>query len=250
MILRLHAWNSAVPRKTPRASEPPELLDATNLIRDRAEAALHAIAAARPRLIKSGIVSQDEHELAEQVLSELALFGQTRRTGENAALTQGLAKAVALIAGSADAQLYLSIATLLALKLAASGSRAPSADRLIAELDAMTFDIARPKNATLALLRALRAEVEERITLVRNSKAKRFRFLAPPELYRLRKNKKERPDQFFLRVYGNELPRGLTQGDIRGRDPAFYNVFHVWCARNEKRMSRYVPSTRFRPRGS
>lgn len=238
-----------MPRKTPRASEPPELLDATNLIRARAERALNEIAAARPRLIKSGTVSQNEHELAEQILSALALFGQTGRAGENGALRQGLAKAVALIASSADAQLYLSVATLLALKLAASGNGESNADRLIAELDAMTFDIARPKNSTLALLRALKAEVEERIILVRHSMAKRFHFLAPPELYRLRKNKKEPPDQFFLRVYGNEVRRGLTQGDIRGHDPAFYNVFHVWCARNAKRMSRYVPSTRFRRRG-
>jgi hypothetical protein len=119
-------------------------------------------------------------------------------------------------------------------------------EQIATALDALTFDYRRPKPATLGVLKELRADIEARIAYVRSFRPGAYRFLDLPELYQSRRDKSEGPDRFFARVYRAHVARGLTQGDIRRVDPAFYNVLHVWCTRHQKKLTSLVPTTRRR----
>jgi hypothetical protein len=145
--------------------------------------------------------------------------------------------------------LYVMVVALVAQKLALAKSGDLAAERLALlkdELDALTFDYRAPKKETLSMLRDLRLDLDARIAYVRAYRSNGYQFLERPETYRNRSAKAERPDQFFHRVYGAHVRRGLTQADIRRVDPAFYNVLHVWCTRHERKLANLVPATRSR----
>ncbi|MEA2876440.1 MAG: hypothetical protein QOF14_1636 [Hyphomicrobiales bacterium] len=147
--------------------------------------------------------------------------------------------------------LYVTVIGALALKLGTR--RRPSTvnaelEAINAGLDSLTFDTRATKKATLERLAHIRDQLDDRIAYVKGSRRKAFRFARPPELYKNRKVRSEKPERFFRRVYGADLERGLTQADIRDADPAFYNVLHVWCSRNGKRLASMVPASRNRPR--
>jgi hypothetical protein len=113
-------------------------------------------------------------------------------------------------------------------------------------LDALTFDYRTSKKRVIDTLRGLRADLDARIAYVSGLRRPAYRFTHMPERYNNRSDKRERPDQFFKRVYASHVARGLTQADIRQTDPKFYNVFHVWCTRNRRKLASFVPPARTR----
>ena len=113
-------------------------------------------------------------------------------------------------------------------------------------LDALTFDRRVKKIDAITILKGMKTDLNLRITYVRTCRETGYRFQELPEKYANRKNKNERPDQFFRRVYASHVPRGLTQADIRRTDPAYYNVLHVWHTRHERKLKCLVPSSRAR----
>jgi hypothetical protein len=127
-----------------------------------------------------------------------------------------------------------------------NGPAAVQLDAIRDGLDSLTFDYRAPKRDTLAALREIRTDVDARIAYVRSHPKSGYRFPERPERYNDRKDKSERADGFFQRVYAMHVPRGLTQADIRRVDPAFYNVLHVWCTRHGRKLSAFVPATRVR----
>jgi hypothetical protein len=152
-----------------------------------------------------------------------------------------------------DLDLYATTVAVVARKLGQRSRSGPlKVDQLAVvgeALDALTFDFAEPKKATLSALRELRSDLDARIAYVTAFREKGYRFQARPELYADRKDKSEGPDRFFRRVYGDHARRGLTQADVRGVDPAYYNVLHVWCTRHKRKLSTFLaPSRRSRGR--
>ena len=146
-----------------------------------------------------------------------------------------------------EADLFAALVGLVAQKLALAPIGQRQADVLSGltdALDAITFDYRRPKRDTLTMLRRLREDLEGRLGYVKGLRPSGYRFASKPELYRDRRDKAERPDRFFDRVYRPHVPRGLTQADIRLVDPAYYNVLHVWCSRHGRSMASLVPASR------
>jgi hypothetical protein len=145
---------------------------------------------------------------------------------------------------------FVSLVALAAQKLAMAQGRPNWRSDTLAmlrdALDIITFDYGVPKKETLALLRNLREDLDNRVAYVRGLRPTGYRFVEKPELYRGRSDKGERPDRFFERVYRRHVPRGLTQADIRLVDPAYYNVLHVWCSRHGRSMASLVPASRRR----
>lgn len=163
-------------------------------------------------------------------------------------LPDGIKAKLRAAARDRDLDLFVTAVALVAQKLARRAEErhdtASQADRLREILDELTFDHRVPKAAIIALFRDLKADLDARITHVRDARAPGYAFPDRPEAYADRPSKSEKPDQFFRRVYAAHVARGMTQADIRRADPAFYNVFHVWCSRHKKPMSGFVPATR------
>ena len=147
-----------------------------------------------------------------------------------------------------SADLYVTAVALVGRKFAARRRQGRwKIDQLAAigdALDTLTFDYAAPKKATLATLRELRSDLDARIAFVSASRPTGYKFRERPERYADRPDKKERPDQFFRRVYGDHARRGLTQADVRKIDAAYYNVLHVWCTRHKRKLSSFLAPSR------
>lgn len=122
--------------------------------------------------------------------------------------------------------------------------RSVQLDILYCILDALTFDRRMTRNATITLFREIKDDLNLRARYVRICRETGYRFRELPEKYGQRENKKERPDQFFHRVYARLVPLGLMQADIRRVDPAYYNVLHVWHRRHDRKLACLLPSTR------
>jgi hypothetical protein len=184
-------------------------------------------------------------------MHELVFFLITPPAGAKTELPLSEQTKGALIsaARNRDIDLYVTVVALLARKLAArprEGWASIQLEQVRDALDALTFDYNAPKRETLNMLREIRADVDSRLAYVSAYRRPGYRFSQRPEAYGGRANKAESPDQFFRRIYGHHVPRGLTQADIRKVDLAFYNVLHVWCSRHKRKMSSLVPATRQR----
>jgi hypothetical protein len=213
------------------------------------------IVKARDRLAELPPVTPQDLESVAQAMHEVIWYLITPPTGAKTDLALGPETKRSLVqaARNRDIDLYVTVTALLARKLALQRREANLAstqlDALKDALDALTFDYRAPKRATLTLLRDIKSDLEARIAYVLAFKKTGYCFLERPESYRSRKNKAEGPDQFFRRVYGSHVRRGLTQADIRKVDPAFYNVLHVWCTRHDRKLASLVPATRPRRAG-
>lgn len=191
-------------------------------------------------------------ECATRALHEVVFFLLTPLRGRMTplAVPEPIKRQLVEAARNRDLDLYVTASALVASKLAQSHETADLAashlDGLRNALDALTFDYRRPKGETLAMLRVVRADMDGRIAYVTKSRRSGYRFRELPETYAERTDKRERPDQFFHRVYGTHVARGLAQADIRAADPAYYNVLHVWCTRHKRKLSVLVPATRAR----
>ena len=89
------------------------------------------------------------------------------------------------------------------------------------------------KTETIAALTELKMEITTKIVALRFRRTKPFAFPRKMQKYGDRYDKKEKPKEFLLRVYGTYLRRGLKPAQVRYEDPAFYNVLHTWCSRNK-----------------
>lgn len=208
---------------------------------------------ARDRLAGLAPLTSQDFERAARAMHEVIWFLLTPPRSAPKTLPISADKAEQLLhaARDRDLDLYVTVVALVAAKLGniSTPSGLPKhLDELNDMLDTITFDHRLAKNATVELLRRLKSELDARIAYVKKHREKGIRFSEPPELYKNRKDKTERPDRFFRRIYAKHLPRGLTQADIRKADPAFYNVLHVWCVRNKKLISNLVPAARPRRR--
>lgn len=231
---------------TPPASEPAS---------DKAEGAVllyDELINTRDRLAGLPAVTPLDLEIATGALHEVIFFLITPPRGRATPLRMPdeIKSQLVEAARNRVLDLYATVTALVACKLAhpaAAGELAASRlDGLRNALDALTFDYRRPKRETLAMLKAAKTDVEARIKYVAKSRASGYRFRELPEAYASRSDKRERPDQFFQRVYEKHVRRGLTQADIRAADPAYYNVLHVWCTRHQRKMAALVPATRSR----
>jgi hypothetical protein len=204
----------------------------------------------RDRLAELSPPTPSELERVSAAMHEVIWYLITPPRSVMTALPLSEAKKVALLraARDRDADLFVAAVALVTQKLALAKPGGKTAANQLADLkdllDALTFDYRVPKKDTIALLRELGSDIDARIAYVRAYRPGGYRFLEQPESYGNRQTKTERPDQFFERVYGPHVRRGLTQADIRRIDPAFYNVLHVWCTRHNKRMAGLVPATR------
>ena len=104
-------------------------------------------------------------------------------------------------------------------------------------LDYLVSDERVSKTATINALTKIKSEVTRRIKYVRARHAKPFKFVPAVEKYADREDKHENPEQFFQRVYGRFLARGLLPVHIKYEDSSYYNVLHVWCSRNKKEVN-------------
>jgi len=222
---------------------------------DQSEAAyvlFKELVGCRDRLASLPPITAQDLERVEQAMHEVIWYLLTPPLGRRTELPLPASSKAGLLAAARDRSLDLYVATvaLIAQKLSAS-DREPSSLRgelaaLRDGLDALTFDHRVTKTSLLAVLRDLRKDLDQRIAYVAATPPAGYRFAAAPERYRQRSRKAETPVEFFRRVYGAHVPRGLTQADIRKADPAFYNVLHVWCSRNKRKLSALVPATRAR----
>jgi hypothetical protein len=206
----------------------------------------------RKRLAELSPLTGQDIESARRAVHELVWYLLTPSPHDETLLSLPQDKKAVLFdaAHNRDLDLYVLATSVLARKLALQGSARSIAidqvDIIRDALDKLTFDYLSPKKETLATLREIRADLDARIGYVSRSRTPGFRFLEQPERYSERKDKRERPDQFFRRVYGQHVPRGLTQRDIRHIDPKFYNVLHVWCTRHERKLASFLPPARSR----
>jgi hypothetical protein len=222
---------------------------------DAASVLYDAIVNARDRLAELPPSTPKDLESTTQAMHEVIWYLMTPPAGAKTdlALDPETKRSLVQAARNRDIDLYVTVTALLARKLALQRreNNLPSAqlDALKDALDVLTFDYRTPKRATLTLLRDIKSDLEARIAYVLAFKKTGYRFLVRPESYRSRKDKAEGPDQFFRRIYGSHVRRGLTQADIRKVDPAFYNVLHVWCTRHHRKLASLVPATRPRRAG-
>lgn len=222
---------------------------------DQSEAAyvlFRELVASRDRLAGLPPLTPQDLERVEQAMHEIIWYFVTPPPGRKTDLPLPEdAKAVLLrCARDRTLDLYVATVALVAQKLAAA-DREPSSLReelsaIRDGLDALTFDHRSTKTSMLTVLRDLRKDLDDRIAYIAATPPSGYRFAAEPEKYKGRKNRSETPEQFFRRVYGAHVPRGLTQADIRKADPSFYNVLHVWCSRHGKKLAGLVPGTRAR----
>ena len=205
----------------------------------------------RDRLAELPPLTPGDLESVGSAMHELIFFLITPPAGAKTELPLSERAKQALLGAARDRELdlYVTMVALVARKLAArprEGWASVQLDQLREALDALTFDYNAPKRETLSMLREIRGDLDGRIAYVRAYRKTGYRFSQRPEAYGGRANKAESPDQFFRRIYGPHVQRGLTQADIRKVDPAFYNVLHVWCSRHKRKMSSLVPATRQR----
>jgi hypothetical protein len=221
-------------------------------LNDTAAVLYEELVSARDRLGDFSPLTPLDLEQVARAMHEVVFFVITppRGAGTPLPLPDRTKGQLVAAARNRDLDLYVTAVALIARKAAlrrGDGDQpAAHLDSLRNALDALTFDYRRPKRETLATLRAVRSDLDARIGYVIGFRDLGYRFRELPEAYAARLDKKERPDQFFQRVYGAHVPRGLTQADIRKVDPAYYNVLHVWCTRHKRRLSALVPATRAR----
>lgn len=205
----------------------------------------------RDRLAELPPLTPQDLESVARAMHELVFFLITPPAGAKTELplSEQTKETLLSAARNRDIDLYVTVAALLARKLAArprEGWASVQLEQVRDALDALTFDYNAPKRETLTMLQGIRADLDSRIAYVRAYRRTGYRFSRRPETYGGRANRAESPEQFFRRIYGPHVPRGLTQADIRKVDPAFYNVLHVWCSRHKRKMSSLVPATRQR----
>jgi hypothetical protein len=217
---------------------------------DSARALYEELIASRNRLADlPPITSQDLADVG-QAMHEVFWYLLTPplNAKSDLPLPQAMKDELIEAARNRGADLYVTVLALVARKLAARRRQGQwKIDQLAAigdALDTLTFDYAAPKKVTLATLRELRADLDARISFVTASRPAGYKFRERPERYADRPDKKERPDQFFRRVYGDHARRGLTQADVRKMDPAYYNVLHVWCTRHKRKLSSFLAPSR------
>ncbi|MGO3933072.1 hypothetical protein [Rhodopseudomonas pseudopalustris] len=203
----------------------------------------------RDRLAPLPPVTSRDLTLSQMALHEVVWLFMTPPKGAATTLQlpDRLKDQLRELAQSRSLDLYATVIALVAVKLArerAGLNWADDLDNFNDLLDTLTFDHRRPKRAVIDTLRKLKTEIDARIAFVVAERAKGFTFPSSVELYSDRKNKRETPDQFFRRVYAKHVAQGMTQADLRKADPAFYNVFHVWCSRNRRRTESFLPATR------
>jgi hypothetical protein len=208
----------------------------------------------RDRLAELPPLTPLDLEAVAQVLHELIWFLMTPPVRATTPLALSAKTKASLVKAARNRELdcYVTVIGLLVRKAAQQGSDTRMAsmqvDTIRDALDALTFDYRSSKRSTIEVLRQLRTDVEARIAYVIAQRQSGYKFPALPELYARRKDKRERADKFFQRVYAIHVPRGLAQADIRRVDPAFYNVLHVWCSRHDRKLASLVPASRTRPR--
>lgn len=109
---------------------------------------------------------------------------------------------------------FVTLVALVAQKIALAEwnttNRLDSIAILTDALDVLTFDYRAPKKETVALLRAIREDLADRVKYVTGLRSSSYRFIERPELYAHRKDKRERPDRFFERVYRAHVRRGFA----------------------------------------
>lgn len=204
----------------------------------------------RDRLAELPPLTGRDLELCQFALHETVWFFMTppKWAATELPLPDDVKRQLRTAAETRENDLYVVVVALIALKLwrkqETSLSLTENLEALTDLLDLLSFDHKRPKRTILETLRELKADIDARIAHVTEARAKGFAFPEPVEIYAARKNKREKPDQFFRRVYSRYVSLGLTQADIRKSDPAFYNVFHVWCSRNGRRPESYIPAKR------
>jgi hypothetical protein len=219
---------------------------------DDAAVLYEEVVGTRDRLADFPPLTPLDLEQVARVMHEVVFFLITppRGAGTSLPLPDRTKEHLIAAARNRDLDLYVTAVALLARKAAlrrGDGDQpAAHLDSLRNALDALTFDYRRPKRETLAMLRAVRSDLDARIGYVTGFRNSGYRFRELPGAYADRPDKRERPDQFFQRVYGAHARRGLTQADIRKVDPAYYNVLHVWCTRHKRKLSALVPATRAR----
>jgi hypothetical protein len=203
----------------------------------------------RDRLASLPPLTRHDLQSVALAMNEVIWFFLTPPKGKRTELALSEREKAELVraARNRSNDLFATAVACLAVKLSAPYVRLTPAsiiDGLNDYLDGLTFDLRATKKATLGYLLRARKEIDARIKYVRVDRPKAFQFAQPPEKYSERKNRAEKPDQFFRRVYAAEVRRGLTQADLRRADPAFYNVLHVWCVRHKRLMSGLIPTSR------
>jgi hypothetical protein len=204
----------------------------------------------RDRIAGLPLPTSLDFEHANQAMHELVWYLLTPPKGARTGLQLPDTAKAQLTGAARDRSIDLYALTIALLAQKMSSTRPNRQRDLVAaaldSLDGLAFDYRRPKKDTLSLLRELREAIDSRVAYVRAHRRGGFEFREKPETYAARREKRERPDAFFNRVYARLVPRGLTQADIRRVDPAFYNVLHVWCSRNKRKLSGFLPPTRER----
>jgi len=238
-------------RKTPKASaRPPEKRPSGDrLFLEQALTVYSELVASRNRLASLPPATSRDLELSQIALHEVVWLLMTPPKGAvtTLQLPESAKHALRELAETRSVDLYATVIGLTALKLGRERQGLNVVDDLDVFtdlLDTLTFDHRRPKRAVIETLRKLKTEIDARIAFISDERAKGFSFPAGIELYSERTNRKEKPDQFFRRVYGHFVAQGMTQADLRKADPAFYNVFHVWCSRNRRRPEGFLPAAR------
>jgi len=212
----------------------------------------------RTRFASLAPLTPRDLDLAAQVMHEVFVYMLgVHQNPSDWPLSAASCATLETAARNRDLDLYVMVVAVLSAKAAKAKEkpefRANQMDAIADALDALTFEHGITKTALLELFRDLKEDLAKRIAWIKANHVTGYNFPKAPELYRDRRNKKEKPDEFFRRVYAPHVPRGMTQADIRRVDPAFYNGFHVWCARHEKHLSHFVPprhsSQRYRRSG-
>ncbi|OMI09508.1 hypothetical protein BSN85_16405 [Bradyrhizobium brasilense] len=217
---------------------------------DQARTLYEELVAVRNRLADLPPLTSQDFEDVGQAMHEVVwlLMTPPPKAKAGIALDDQLKGKLIEAARNRDLDIYISVVALVARKLGLRGRTGTlKIDQLGAigeAFDALTFDYVAPKKATLATLRQLRSDLDARIAYVTAFRPKGYQFQERPELYAERADKAERPDKFFRRVYGDHARRGLTQADVRGIDPAYYNVLHVWCTRHKRKLSSFLAPSR------
>jgi hypothetical protein len=246
------AWTMAR-SPPPRGQKPTEKFTAVISPTDEACVLYEELVQSRDRLADLPALTPRDVETVIQLLHELIWFLITPPSRATWPPPLGDAAGTDLVLAARNRSLdtYVTVAALLAWKKAAlvredKATAATQLDAIGDALDNLTFDYRMPKRRLLDLLRGVRGDLDARIAYISQLRRPSYRFTNVPERYNDRKNKRERPDEFFKRVYAAHVARGMTQADIRTADPRFYNVLHVWCSRNNRKLSSFLPPARSR----
>lgn len=233
------------------ARQPEKQISGERLFNEQVLTLYSELVTSRDRLAPLPPVTSRDLAVSQMALHEVVWLFMTPPKGAATTLPlpDWLKDQLRELAQARSLDLYATVVALIAIKLArerTSLNLADDLDNFTDLLDTLTFDHRRPKRAVIDSLRKLKTEIDARIAFVVAERAKGFTFPSSVELYSDRKNKREPPDQFFRRVYAKYAAQGMTQADLRKADPAFYNVFHVWCSRNRRSPASFAPATRQR----